>query len=160
MSSPTQTLAPLATLAGKYLTVAVGGESYGIEIRQVREIIRYQKITPLPHLPAGVKGVINLRGRVIPITDLRVIFGVDAGVADRTCIAVVEVSQPGAAPLLRGLIVDRVEEVVTIAAGDLQAPPDFGTSVRVEYLLGVAQVRGEVKFLLDLGLVVGGSTAG
>ena len=63
-------------------------------------------------------------------------------------------------PLLRGLIVDRVEEVVTIAAGDLQAPPDFGTSVRVEYLLGVAQVRGEVKFLLDLGLVVGGSTAG
>src|SRR5882724_13393898 len=92
------TSAPVAaattSLAGKYLTVVLDNEAYGIGVLKVREIIRMQKITPVPQVPAFVKGVINLRGRVIPIVDLRVKFGLKAEFAERTCIVVVQVKLP------------------------------------------------------------------
>src|SRR6476620_2000849 len=101
-----------STLAGKYLTVVLENEAYGIGVLKVREIIRMQKITPVPQMPTFVKGVINLRGRVIPIVDLRVKFGLKAEFAERTCIVVVQVKLPQEHTVQMGLIVDSVDEVL------------------------------------------------
>ena len=144
----------MASIAGKYLTIALGDESYGIAILKVREIIRMQKITPVPQMPAYVKGVINLRGRVIPVVDLRVKFGLTAEFADRTCIVVVQVKMKNEQVVHMGLIVDSVEEVVTLAAAEIEPTPDFGTKLSTEYLLGMAKVKGQVKTLLDIERVV------
>src|SRR5437879_1422305 len=95
-----------ASLAGKYLTVVLDNEAYGIAVLKVREIIRLQKITPVPQMPAFVKGVINLRGRVIPIVDMRVKFGLKAEFAERTCIVVVQVAMSAESTVQLGLIVD------------------------------------------------------
>lgn len=146
--------APTSSIAGKYLTVALGNESYGIAILKVREIIRMQKITHVPQMPAYVKGVINLRGRVIPVVDLRVKFGLAAEFADRTCIVVVQVKLPNEQVVHMGLIVDSVEEVVTLNASEIEPTPDFGTKLNTEYLLGMAKVKGQVKTLLDIERVV------
>lgn len=156
----TATAAPAAStsnLAGKYLTVVLENEAYGIAVLKVREIIRMQKITPVPQMPAFVKGVINLRGRVIPVVDLRVKFGVKAEFAERTCIVVVQVKLPGQTVQM-GLIVDSVEEVVTLAANEIEPTPDFGTKIGTEYLLGMAKVKGAVKTLLDIDRVVAPDT--
>jgi purine-binding chemotaxis protein CheW len=141
-------------LAGKYLTIGLGRESYGIAILKVREIIRIQKITPVPQMPAFVKGVINLRGKVIPIVDLRVKFGLPADLAERTCIVVVQIKLPTAQAVQIGLIVDSVEEVVTLAANEIEPTPDFGAAIGTDYLLGMAKVKGQVKTLLDIDRVV------
>ena len=140
--------------AGKYLTVALDNEAYGIAVLKVREIMRMQKITPVPQMPAFVKGVINLRGRVIPIVDLRVKFGLKAEFADRTCIVVVQVKLPTQQNVQMGLIVDSVEEVTNLTGEDIVPTPDFGTKVNTEYLLGMAKVKGQVKTLLDIDKVV------
>ena len=153
MSTTTQTNAP-TTYAGKYLTVALENEAYGIAVLKVREIMRLQKITPVPQMPAFVKGVINLRGRVIPIIDLRVKFGLKADFAERTCIVVVQVRLPNSQNVQMGLIVDSVEEVANLTADDIVPTPEFGTKVNTEYLLGMAKVKGEVKTLLDIDKVV------
>ena len=145
---------PTSTVHGKYLTVVIENESYGIAVLKVREIIRLQKTTPVPHLPAYVKGVINLRGRVIPIIDLRIKFGLNAEYAARTCIVVVQVDPSGSAPLQMGLIVDRVEEVVTLTDDQIQPTPDFGIVVDTGHILGMAKVNGVVKTLLDIDRVV------
>jgi purine-binding chemotaxis protein CheW len=150
VSAPVST----ASIAGKYLTIALGSESYGIAILKVREIIRLQKITPVPQMPPFVKGVINLRGRVIPIVDLRVKFGLAAEFADRTCIVVVQIKLPSEQMVLMGLIVDSVEEVVSLAASEIEPTPDFGAQLNTEYLLGMAKVKGQVKTLLDIERVV------
>jgi purine-binding chemotaxis protein CheW len=152
--------APTATaaLAGKYLTVVLDNEAYGIAVLKVREIIRLQKITPVPQMPAFVKGVINLRGRVIPIVDMRVKFGLEAEFAERTCIVVVQVKLPNEQVVQMGLIVDSVEEVVTLNAGEIEPTPDFGTQISTEYLLGMAKVKGQVKTLLDIDRVVAPET--
>jgi purine-binding chemotaxis protein CheW len=149
---------PLANIAGKYLTITLGNESYGIAILKVREIIRLQKITPVPQMPAYVKGVINLRGRVIPVVDLRVKFGLAAEFAERTCIVVVQVKLPDDQAVHMGLIVDAVEEVVMLQPADLAPTPDFGTTLNTEYLLGMAKVKGQVKTLLDIERVVAPDT--
>jgi len=141
------------SLAGKYLTVGLDGEAYGIAVLKVREIIRLQKITPVPQLPAFVKGVINLRGRVIPIIDLRVKFGLKAEFTDRTCIVVVQVKLP-TTYVQMGLIVDSVEEVANIAAEDIEPTPEFGARVDTAYLLGMAKLKDVVKTLLDIDRVV------
>src|SRR5436190_12778375 len=107
MSSTATLVSPTAALAGKYLTVVLDNEAYGIAVLKVREIIRLQKITPVPQMPEFVKGIINLRGRVIPIIDLRVKFGMKAEFAERTCIVVVQVGTTGGGVQM-GLIVDRV----------------------------------------------------
>lgn len=156
-------VAPSATpatksLAGKYLTVVLENEAYGIGVLKVREIIRMQKITPVPQMPAFVKGVINLRGRVIPIVDLRVKFGLKAEFAERTCIVVVQVKLPTEQIVQMGLIVDSVEEVVTLQSGEIEPTPEFGAKIDTAYLLGMAKVKGAVKTLLDIDRVVAPET--
>ena len=151
-------LAGKPALAGKYLTIALADEAYGIGVLKVREIIRLQKITPVPQLPGYVKGVINLRGRVIPIVDLRVKFGLKAEFAERTCVVVVQVKLPTEQTVQMGLIVDSVEEVVTLNASEIEPTPDFGAKVDTSYLLGMAKVKGTVKTLLDIDRVVAPET--
>jgi len=143
-----------APLAGKYLTVVLASEAYGLNVLRIREIIRLQVITPVPQVPAFVKGVINLRGRVIPIVDLRVIFGLKAEFTERTCIVVVQVKKPNDQLVQMGLIVDCVEEVVNLTAAELEPTPDFGAKIDPTCLLGMARVKGQVKTLLDIDCVV------
>ena len=152
------TATPCRATAGKYLTIVLDNEAYGIAVLKVREIIRMQKITPVPQLPAFVRGVINLRGRVIPVVDLRVKFGLKAEFAERTCIVVVQVKQSAEQTVHMGLIVDSVEEVVTLTPDEIEPTPDFGTRTNTEYLLGMAKVKGQVKTLLDIDQVVSPDT--
>jgi purine-binding chemotaxis protein CheW len=140
-------------IAGKYLTVVLDTEAYGIGALRVREIIRLQRITPVPRMAAFVKGVTNLRGRVIPVVDLRVKFGLKAGFSDHTCIVVAEVRSADGQAVPMGLIVDSVEEVVTLGAQDIEPTPEFGSRVDTSYLLGLAKIKGQVKALLDIDRV-------
>src|SRR6187401_897694 len=120
-SPPTRAAKP-----GRYLTFRLGQESYGFQVLGVREIIRLCPITPVPRMPDYVKGVINLRGKVIPILDLRLKFRLArVEMTERTCIIVVQVNTTAGARMLMGLIVDAVEEVLNIAAGDIEEAPDF-----------------------------------
>jgi len=144
--------------AGKYLTVVLDNEAYGIAVLKVREIIRMQKITPVPQMPEFVKGVINLRGRVIPVVDLRVKFGLKADFTERTCIVVGQVKLEDATIVQMGLIVDSVEEVVHLAAAEIEPTPEFGSRVDTSYLLGMAKVKDQVKTLLDIDRVIAPET--
>jgi len=158
MSSPAAPSALATKNAGKYLTVALDNESYGVAVLKVREIIRMQKITTVPQMPEFVKGVINLRGRVIPIIDLRVKFGLKAEFAERTCIVVVQVKVSATQNVQMGLIVDSVEEVVNLSGTEIEPTPDFGTRIDTGYILGMAKVKGAVKTLLDIDRVVAAET--
>lgn len=159
MSLPaTSDVSAASPIAGKYLTVALDSESYGIAVLKVREIIRLQKITPVPQLPVFVKGVINLRGRVIPVVDLRVKFGLQAALTERTCIVVVQIKAPAGQSVPTGLIVDSVEEVVNLTAGEIEPTPEFGEKIDTSYLLGMAKVKGQVKALLDIDRVLSAET--
>jgi purine-binding chemotaxis protein CheW len=157
MSTDTTPVAATAA-PGKYLTVVLAGESYGIAVLKVREIIRLQKITPVPQTPAYVKGIINLRGRVIPVVDLRVKFNLPSEFAERTCIVVVQVRLPEGSSVQMGLIVDAVEEVTNLAAAEIEPTPEFGAAISTSYILGMAKVKGEVKTLLDIDQVVAADT--
>ncbi len=148
------TTTTVSKTANKYLTVTLDNESYGMAVLKVREIIRLQKITPVPQMPDYVKGVINLRGRVIPIVDLRLKFGLKAEIAERTCIVVVQVSMASGQNVQMGLIVDSVEEVVTLTGDEIEPTPEFGAKIDTTYLLGMAKVKGQVKTLLDIDRVV------
>jgi purine-binding chemotaxis protein CheW len=147
-----------AALAGKYLTVVLDNEAYGIAVLKVREIIRLQKITSVPQMPAYVKGVINLRGRVIPVIDLRIKFGLKAEVAERTCIVVVQIGVGAARNVQMGLVVDSVEEVVNLTGAEIEPTPEFGARIDTSYLLGLAKIKGVVKTLLDIERVVAADT--
>jgi purine-binding chemotaxis protein CheW len=129
-----------AALAGKYMTFQLAGEDYGLEILKVREIIGLLDITPIPRAPAFIRGVINLRGRVIPVVDLRVKFGMDATAAtDQTVVIVLQVALDGR-PLTMGVLVDRVLEVLNIEATAIEPPPDLGrTSAGGDFILGVGK---------------------
>jgi purine-binding chemotaxis protein CheW len=151
--SRTKNMTPTAA-PGKYLTVVLAGEAYGITVLHVREIIRIQKLTPAPQMPAHIKGVINLRGRVVPVVDLRTKFGLPAGIAERTCIVVVQLRPAAGETISLGVIVDSVEEVALIAAEQIEPPPDFGTAVDAHYLQGVAKNKDVVTLLLDLDRVL------
>lgn len=142
-----------ATREGKYLTFSLAREEYGIGILKVREIIGMMPITPVPRTPAFLKGVINLRGRVIPVIDLRLKFGMPgAEYTERSCIIVVEItSRTGSLPM--GIVVDSVSEVLNIKS-DLEETPDFGTSLETDYILGMAKMNGGVKILLDIDKVI------
>lgn len=140
---------------GKFLTFSLGQESYGIPILKVREIIRVPDITPVPQMPDYVKGVINLRGKVIPVIDLRVKFKFPkVEFHERTCMVVVSVEMPSGGPALVSLIVDVVEEVVNIPSHDIEAAPNFGTKFDTDYILGMGKIKGAVKALLDIDRVV------
>ena len=142
-------------LAGRYLTFQLGQESYGIAVMRVREIIRMTEITSVPQLPAHIKGVINLRGKVISILDLRCRFELSRiEDTERTCIVVVQVRSSRGGHALTGLIVDAVEEVVQVAAGEIENPPDFGGGLRADYIFGMARIKNRVKTLLDIDRVV------
>jgi purine-binding chemotaxis protein CheW len=147
-----------ARLAGKYLTVVLDNEAYGIAVIKVREIIRMQKITPVPQMPTFVKGVINLRGRVIPVIDLRVKFGLRAEFAERTCIVVVQIALEAGRNVQMGLVVDSVEEVVNLTGNEIEPTPEFGARIDTSYLLGLAKVKNVVKTLLDIDRVVAPET--
>jgi purine-binding chemotaxis protein CheW len=140
---------------GKYLTFSLAGEEYGIGILKVREIIGMMSITPVPQTPEFVKGVINLRGKVIPVIDLRLRFGLMArDCTERTCIIVVEiVSDSGAVPM--GIVVDAVSEVLNIREADIENTPTFGVKLNTDFILGMAKTDGGVKILLDIDKVLG-----
>ena len=141
--------------AGKYLTFVLGKESYGIPVLKIREIIRMQHVTLVPQMPDYIRGVINLRGKIIPVVDLRAKFELaETEVTERTCIVVVQVASPGGISLSMGLVVDAVEEVINIGASDIEATPDFGATLDTEYILGMAKIKGAVKALLDIDRVV------
>jgi purine-binding chemotaxis protein CheW len=136
--------------AGKYLAFQLGKEAYAIRVLKVREIIGVQDITPVPQTPDYVRGVFNLRGKVIPVIDLQRKFGLQATASTtRTCIVVVELLTEGQA-MLMGILVDGVSEVLNIVSAEIEDTPDFGRDISVSYLLGVAKTRGSVKLLLDI----------
>jgi purine-binding chemotaxis protein CheW len=147
-------------LSGKYLTFSLHQESYGIDVLKVREIIRLITITVVPQMPAFVRGVINLRGKIIPVMDLRLRFELpEHADNNQTCIVVVQVKLPDGKVTLMGLVVDGVEEVVTIAAGDIEETPDFGGQICTDYILGIAKVKGAVKTLLNIDRVLAAAEA-
>jgi purine-binding chemotaxis protein CheW len=144
-------------LAGKYLTFTLQRESYCIDVRKVREIIRLPDITAVPQMPAHVRGVINLRGKIIPVVDLRLRFGFpDSQNTNLTCIVVVQVKLGEGKSAQLGLIVDGVEEVANLAPADIEETPEFGSDLSTEYILGIAKTRGTVKMLLDIDRVITG----
>jgi purine-binding chemotaxis protein CheW len=139
-----------ANRAGKYLTFVLADETYGLEILKVREIIGLMDVTAVPQTPSFVKGVINLRGKVIPVMDLRLKFGMPAGTTtDETCIIVVDVGQ-----VEMGILVDHVSEVLSIDAADIQDTPSFGTNIDTSFILGIGKAGGKVSILLDIGKVL------
>ncbi|MBA3015652.1 MAG: chemotaxis protein CheW [Proteobacteria bacterium] len=146
-------------LGGKYLTFGLGTEEYGIVITKVREIIGIMEITAVPHTPDFIKGVINLRGRVIPILELRMKFGMELKEYDeRTCIIVVDV--PGPSGMVQvGMLVDSVSEVVNIADQDIEPPPDFGVATESDNIIGMGKIKGKLKILLDVDQVIGRTLA-
>jgi len=140
--------------AGKYLTFILNGSSYGVPILKVREIIRLLDITPIPRMPEYVRGVINLRGKIVPVIDLRMKFGLpNVATGNRTCIIVVHVTIASATKLM-GLIVDALEEVYQINAEDLEPAPDFGKGASALYIQNMAKTKGQVKALLNLDQLV------
>lgn len=141
---------------GKYLTFTLAAEDYGLEILKVREIIGMMDVTAVPQTPEYVKGVINLRGRVIPVIDLRLKFGLEeAEYGERTCIIVVEVHcQVGSVQM--GVVVDSVSEVLNISGDDIEPPPSFGARLNTQYILGIAKAKGTIKILLDIDKVLTG----
>jgi purine-binding chemotaxis protein CheW len=144
----------------KYLTFALAHEEYGLEILKVREIIGYMDITTVPQTPAYVKGVINLRGQVIPVVDLRAKFGMETvEVTEETCIIVVEITQ-GDHKFSTGVVVDRVQEVLDIAGEDIEEAPQFGSAVNTDFILGMGKIGDSVKILLDIDKVLAGDNFG
>jgi len=139
---------------GKYLAFRLGKEDFAIQVLKVREIVGIQDITSVPQMPAYVKGVINLRGKVIPVVDLRLKFGLpEREYTQRTCIIVVDVAGDGTR-MLMGIVVDAVSEVLNIQPSDIETTPDFGEGVAIPYLLGIAKCKGKVKILLDIDKVL------
>jgi purine-binding chemotaxis protein CheW len=145
---------------GKYLTFSLADEEYGIGILKVREIIGMLSITPVPQTPSFVKGVINLRGQVIPVVDLRLKFGMEElEYTERTSIIVVEVKgQAGNIPI--GIVVDAVSEVVNIKGDDIENTPTFGANLDTNYISGMAKAEGGVKILLDIDRVLSAEELG
>ncbi len=149
-----QAVRAMSEKEGKYLTFALSDEEYGIGILKIKEIIGMMPITTVPKTPRYVKGVINLRGKVIPVIDLRLRFGMEAiEYTDRTCIIVVEISGETGKVLI-GIVVDTVSEVLNIKADDIEDTPTFGTKLNTEYILGMAKMEGGVKILLDIDKIL------
>jgi len=142
------------TRAGKYLTFQLANEEFGIRVLKVREIMGLQEITAVPQTPGHIKGVINLRGKVVPVVDLRLKFGLDAAeYTQRTCIIVTQV-QGESGLILMGIVVDGVSEVLNLTGPEIEDTPDFGEAIAGGYLLGMAKVKGKVKILLDIDRVL------
>ena len=158
MNADASNITATAQLAGKYLTFALADEEYGLPVLRVREIIKMMDITEVPQVPPHIKGVLNLRGKVIPVIDLRLKFGFAPGdVTSRTCIIVVDVAM-GGANVMMGIVVDSVSEVLNVASAEIDQAPEFGDRITTDYMLGLAKVKGTVKILLALDRVLGTDT--
>jgi len=149
MNDQQTALVPAHARAGKYLTFFLAGEEYGLEILKVSEIIGMQAITRVPRTPDFVRGVINLRGKVIPITDLRVKFGMTSNDSEESCIIVVQMRE-----VQTGIVVDRVSEVVALTEDEIANSPEFGAGVDTDLLLGIGKSGDRVKLLLDIDKVL------
>jgi purine-binding chemotaxis protein CheW len=140
--------------AGKYLSFTLAEEDYGIGIVKIKEIIGMMPITSIPQTPEYVKGVINLRGKVIPVLSMRRRFGMEEDrYNDRTCIIVVEIAG-GSDSVIIGIVVDTVSEVMNIKGEDIEETPSFGTKLDTDYILGMAKTEGKLKILLDIDRVL------
>ena len=149
-----QAVKAMADREGKYLTFTLAEEEYGIGILKIKEIIGMMPITSVPQTPEFVKGVINLRGKVIPVIDLRLRFGMgEIDYTERTCIIVVEIDGH-AGTVLIGIVVDSVSEVLNVKGDEIEDTPTFGTKLDTEYILGMAKMKGGVKILLDIDRVL------
>lgn len=141
---------------GKYLTFGLANAEYGLEILKVRQIIGYMEITAVPQTPEYAKGVINLRGQIIPVIDLRLRFGMEAiDVTEETCIIVVEAAHNDR-KFEAGIMVDRVLEVLDIAGEDIEPTPEFDSMVNTDLVFGMGKVGDSVKILLDIDAVLAG----
>ena len=155
MAPPESGPAKIDSRTGKYLAFLLGREEFAIQVLKVREIMGIQDITAVPQTPVFVKGVINLRGKVIPVIDLRLKFGLPpVEYTQRTCIIVVQIQGPEGGVSLTGIVVDEVSEAVNIAAGEIEDTPDFGDGIATPYILGMAKGKGKVKILLDIDKVL------
>jgi len=147
-------IAAITDMAGKYLTFYLAKEEYGIEILKIKEIIGMMDITELPRTPDFVKGVINLRGKVIPVIDLRLKFGMpEVEHTEKTCIIVVDIKENGVDVQI-GIIVDSVSEVLNVSTDELEDTPKFGTDVNTDFILGMAKSKEKVRTLLDINKVL------
>ena len=142
----------VADVGGEFLTFFLRGEEYGLEILKVQEIIGIMPVTPVPRTPDHIVGIINLRGKVIPIVDLRLRFGMEPlAHTEETCIIVVKANG-----LQVGIVVDKVSEVLDIAGADVEDAPSFGTEVNTDYILGIGKSEGRIRLLLDIDRVLAG----
>jgi len=149
-----QAIKAMTDKEGKYLTFALAGEEYGIGILKVKEIIGMMPVTAVPRTPGYVKGVINLRGKVIPVVDLRMKFGMEEkSYTDRTSIVVVEFNGE-TGRILIGIVVDSVSEVLNIRGGDIEETPTIGAKLDTDYILGMAKIGAGIKILLDINKVL------
>lgn len=141
-------------LAGKYLLFKVGNEEFGLRILKVQEIIRMQKVTDVPKTPEFIRGIINLRGKVIPIVELRLKFGMEPiADTDKTCIVVVQV-KGGDIPVVMGVVIDEVREVRDIMNDEVDEPPSFGSTVSADFIMGIGKLNNRVIMLLDIDTVL------
>jgi len=140
----------------QYLTFHLAGEEYAVGILKVKEIIEYGTLTRVPQTPAAVRGVINLRGNVVPVVDLAIKFGMPRSpLTNRTCIVIVEVDLDGEQSVI-GIIADSVSQVIDLPAGDVLAPPAFGTRIRVDFLTGMGKSGNKFVLILDIEKVLSG----
>lgn len=138
----------------QYLTFQLAGESFAIGILAIKEIIEYHDLTVVPMMPPSIRGVINLRGAVVPVMDLQARFGRQpAPVTKRTCIVIVELARDEGTQVI-GVVVDAVNEVLEIAAADIEPPPSFGTRISADFIGGIGKVAGRFVVVLDIGRVL------
>jgi purine-binding chemotaxis protein CheW len=138
----------------QYLTFSVGGELFGLGILAVKEIIEYQRLTEVPMMPEAIRGVINLRGSVVPVMDLTARFGRPrAELTKRTCIVIAEAELVGERQVV-GVMVDAVSQVLDISAQDIEPAPSFGTKIRSDFIQGIGKVEGEFVVLLNIDRVL------
>ncbi|HET7789940.1 MAG TPA: chemotaxis protein CheW [Gemmatimonadales bacterium] len=143
-------------MSGQYLTFQLAGDEYAFGILKVKEILEYDTITRVPNAPPAIRGVINLRGTVVPVVDLAVRFGLPATpVTRRTCIVIVEVRADGV-DLVMGVLADAVSQVMDLADADIEPPPPFGARVRVDYLLGMGKIDKRFILILDIDRLLRG----
>jgi len=154
MKAATLEAKPEAAKAGQYLTFFIAGEEYATSILKVREVIEYDTLTAVPNTPAWIRGVVNVRGSVLPVVDLGVKFGLPASVISKfSCIVITEVDSEGE-KLTLGVLADSVSQVIEFAANEIEDPPPFGTRVRIEYLLGLGPIGKKFCQILDIDKVL------
>ena len=154
-NSTAQTVQTITDRQGKYLTFCLARETYGLGILKVQEIIKLMEITAIPKTPEFVRGVINLRGRIIPVLDLRLKFEMDSTPdTEKTCIIVVQVETGENTNVVIGIIVDEVSEVMDISADQIEPPPEFGSDIKTDFILGMGKSEQKVVTLLDIDRVL------